>query len=191
MNDRVFGSTQSVSQYGWWCLIIWVWWIALDSLPACGRNRSMIVSHKFIAGMPSMCKPASSDTSSASVMLLGYSWSFLTSTWKRHQCMWSENTQNTTWSWLWVRQISCKVSVLEESQFAVCCLLPIVTMLFLNGCVMNVTVETCKSQIARSVPLLWLILQSSLLSKVNLVFLLPNTCIAKQYESKSLTIHPQ
>ena len=42
---------------------------ARSHLADCGCNISMIVSHRFIAGMPSMRNPASSDFLSASVLL--------------------------------------------------------------------------------------------------------------------------
>ena len=65
----------------------------------------------------------------------------------------SKYTQRATWSWLRVRQTSCKISELGLFQFAVCRLIPNVTTLSVVGCVMNVTCETRLSQIARSVPL--------------------------------------
>ena len=177
-------------------MVDYVWLFEFDELAwsrcqLAGAISLWFVSHKFIAGMASMCKPASSDMISASVMLWRYSCSFLTSPSNRHQCMWSKkNAEHHL-------RLTLSPSNFQQSQrlgrIPVCSLLLTSQrdMLFVIGCVMNVTDETCKSQIARSVPLLWLILPSSLLSKVNLVFLLPNTCIAKQYESKSLTIHPQ
>ena len=58
-----------MSPDGSWCFGIWVWCTSSESPPACGCNTSMIVSHKFIAGMPSMRNPASSEIISASVLL--------------------------------------------------------------------------------------------------------------------------
>ena len=56
LNNRAFGDTLSMSPIGSWCFRIWFWWTSLESHPPWGCDVSMIVSHKFIAGLPSIPK---------------------------------------------------------------------------------------------------------------------------------------
>ena len=72
LNSRAFGGTQSMSPHASWCFRIWFQWTSSESLPAWGCNISFIVSHKFIAGIPSIHNPASSDINAASVLLWTY-----------------------------------------------------------------------------------------------------------------------
>ena len=98
-------------------------------------QKSMIVSHKFNAGMPSMRNPASSDAISASVLL-----------WDTTICLFFYRFMKLAQMYAIQRytehHVRLTVSQSNFLQFAVYSLIPNVTILSVVGCVIDVNDET-------------------------------------------------
>ena len=90
-------------------LHLWLCWFVL------GRNeilQSLNKSQISRAGIPSMRKPASKEITSASVELWNRSL-FLAHPTYWHERVTSENALDSSWCWLRVFKVSCKIRVLE------------------------------------------------------------------------------
>ena len=132
--------------------------------------------------------PASSDIVSASVML----WHTAVCSLQAHEIGTNvcDRNMHTTWRWLWVRQISCKVGRLGI--ISVCNLLLDSQR---DNTVCSWMCDECNwwdAPVANRTlgSTLWLILPNNSLSKVHLAFpCLQDTSISMQCESKSLTTH--
>ena len=95
-----------------WVLLVWF---------GTEWHTSITKSHRSWARIPSMRKPASREMISASVELCE-NWSlFLAHPTYWHKCSASENAQNSSWCWLGIFKVSCKIRVLIKSWSALLC----------------------------------------------------------------------
>ena len=89
-----------------------------------------IKSHNSRARSLSNLNPASKEMISASVELWETAGLFLAHPTYWNQCMTSKNTQESTWCWFCLFQISCKIRVLKQSQSALFGNVSLMTKLF-------------------------------------------------------------
>ena len=78
-------------------------------------NTSITKSQRSRAGIPSMRKPALREITSASVELCETEVCFFAHPTYWHKCSTSESAQNSSWCWLRIFRVSCKIRVLKQS----------------------------------------------------------------------------
>ena len=69
-----------------------------------------------------------------------------------HKCSAFEHAQNSTWCWLWVFKVSCKIRVLKQSKSALLCCVSHITILLVFTCMMNVHDQTRQAFVASFCP---------------------------------------
>ena len=108
-------------------------------------NTSITKSQRSSAGIPSM-RNTSIQRNNLSFCRTVWNWSLSLAR------VASEHSQESTWCWFWVFKVSCKIGVLKQSQPALFCGVPHMTILFVFTCVMSVPNHTWKIREAFPVP---------------------------------------